>query len=302
MTLLCWQCNQILVEKLEDAPPRQLQCAVCRSITPCEDGIYKSLSEEQQQTYQQFVHEYELIRTSEGRGSLDDSYYRALPYKDLTGKLDQQWKIRARTFDYIQRHILPRSSSSILDLGSGNGWLSYRLTLQGHKPVAVDLLTNALDGLGAGKHYPLPFPRIQASVNRLPLPSGAFDLVLFNASFHYSENYEQTLREALRCTHKGGSVVIADTPWYANENSGLEMVAEKQSRFLSTYGFASNSVPSQEFLTPQRLDSLAKALGLKWTIHKPYYGVSWALRPLKAKLRHRRTPSRFHIFVARVAA
>ena len=37
----------------------------------------------------------------------------------------------------------------ILDLGAGNGWMSYRLALQGHLPIAVDLLTNDRDGLGA---------------------------------------------------------------------------------------------------------------------------------------------------------
>src|ERR1700761_2661476 len=100
MTLLCWQCNQPLTEKLEDTCPLQLQCSSCRAITRCEDGIYKTLSPEQQDAYQQFVEQYELIRSAEGRGSSEAAYYRALPYQDLTGKLEQQWKIRARTFDY----------------------------------------------------------------------------------------------------------------------------------------------------------------------------------------------------------
>ena len=66
-----------------------------------------------------------------------------------------QWAIRARTFRYIERKILPgiitlaQPALRVLDLGAGNGWMSYRLAKQGHAPVAVDLITNDQDGLEA---------------------------------------------------------------------------------------------------------------------------------------------------------
>jgi SAM-dependent methyltransferase len=302
MTLLCWQCAQPLTGFLEETSSPELICTNCQSVTPCIEGIYRALSPQQQEAYDRFIKDYEFIRAAEGRSSSDAAYYLALPYKDLTGRLASQWKIRARTFDYLKRHILPRTPVRILDLGAGNGWLSHRLALQGHMPVAVDLLTNHSDGLGAATHFSTRFPRVQAALHHLPFPSKTFDLTLFNASFHYSEDYQQTLAEALRCTRRGGIVAIADTPWYAKESAGLQMVAEKQSRFRTTYGFASNSIASQEFLTPARLASLALTLDLKWKVYKPFYGLSWSLRPLKAKLLRRRAPSHFRIFVAEVAA
>ena len=92
--------------------------------------------------------------------------------------------------------------------------MSYRLQSQGHTPVAVDLLTNNQDGLGAATHYTERlgslFPRVQAELDNLPFADSQFDLAIFNASFHYSENYEKTLAEALRCVRNGGMVVIAD--------------------------------------------------------------------------------------------
>jgi SAM-dependent methyltransferase len=192
----------------------------------------------------------------------------------------------------------------ILDLGAGNGWLSYRLALQGHLPIAVDLLTNDRDGLGAAVHYnsnihPL-FPRVQAELDRLPFVSSVFDLVIFNASFHYSVNYERTFAEAVRCTCPGGSIVIADTPWYAEEGSGRRMVEEKRKRFFATYGFASDSISSLEYLTPERLYRLQNAFKLEWSYISPFYGIRWALRPLRAKLARRRPPSQFRIYAARV--
>jgi SAM-dependent methyltransferase len=193
---------------------------------------------------------------------------------------------------------------NVLDLGAGNCWLSFRLALRGHQPVAVDLLLNAFDGLGAAAHYqrrvPNLFPRFRAELNRLPFADRQFDIAIFNASFHYSEDYRRTLAEALRCLRRPGKIIIADTPWYSRQQSGEAMLQERRSFFQAKYGFASNALPSLEFLTDERLEALQKSFGLRWTRLEPDYGMRWRLRPLIAKLRGRREPSRFRIYVAEV--
>jgi len=78
------------------------------------------------------------------------------------------------------------------------------------------------------------------------------------------------------------------------------MVAERQSAFLSRFGTASDAIGSREFLTDQRLNALEDQLGVRWQVHSPYYGLRWAARPLIAKLRGRREPSKFRIYVAEV--
>jgi SAM-dependent methyltransferase len=280
--------------------------------TQYRNGIWRALSPDRVDHFRKFIAEYELIRAAEGRGCAQPEYYLNLPFKDISGRNSGQWAIRARTFRAIQRSIvapLARRTGCalrILDLGAGNGWLSYRLALRGHLPIAVDLLTNDRDGLGAAAHYnthirPL-FPRVQAELDRLPFASSVFDLVIFNASFHYSVNYERTFAEAVRCTCPGGSVVIADTPSYAEEESGRRMVEEKHQAFFATYGFASDSIASLEYLTPARLQQLGTAFNLEWSEIKPFYGIRWALRPLRAKLAGRRPPSQFRIYAARVNA
>jgi len=93
-----------------------------------------------------------------------------------------------------------------------------------------------------------------------------------------------------------------DTPWYARQQSGDQMIAEKQSHFQRRYGFASNSIPSLEFLTPGRIRKLETALDIKVLTFRPFYGLQWSLRPLRAWFGRRRTPSQFRVFVVKVPA
>jgi hypothetical protein len=93
-------------------------------------------------------------------------------------------------------------------------------------------------------------------------------------------------------------VIVCDTPWYSKEDSGQKMVGERRATFLRNYGTSSASIESQEYLTDERLKSLESRLGVRWKTYAPNLGLKWALRPLLAKLRNRREPARFRIYVA----
>jgi len=260
--------------------------------------------------YAQFIEDYECIRAAEGRGSEHEEFYLGLPYIDASGNNSKQWFIRARSYDYLFKHMLKQIPQDrcgrILDLGAGNCWMSFRLALAGYRPIAVDLLTNNHDGLGAAAHYRKHlsdlFPRFQAEMTHLPFQNEQFDAVIFNASFHYSEDYEATLREALRCVRNGGMVIISDTPWYSSEKSGRQMVFERHAAFLQKHGTASDSIGSIQYLTDDRLQELEQLFSIKWTAHSPEYGIKWTMRPLMAMLLNRREPSRFRIYTARKGA
>jgi SAM-dependent methyltransferase len=287
-----------------------LDCTLCRLELRIHGGIVHALPPERVAHYARFIEDYERIRAAEGRGSESEDFYVGLPYKDISGRNSKQWQIRARSYDYLRTRVLgPRiraDGGRILDLGAGNCWMSFRLALAGYNPVAVDLLTNDHDGLGAAEHYRRHryelFPRFQAELSSLPFQAEQFDAVIFNASFHYAEDYEMAMREALRCVKTGGVVIISDTPWYSREESGRQMVSERHAAFLRRYGTASDSINSLEYLTDQRLQALEEHLSLRWKIHSPRYGFKWAMRPLVAKLRKRREPSRFRIYVVQKAS
>ena len=237
--------------------------------------------------YARFVREYESIRAAEGRGSSNDDYYLALPYRDPSGRLSAQWALRARTFRYIERKIMPRFTPlshyrlRILDLGAGNGWMSYRLASQGHAPVAVDLLTNDQDGLGAAKHYEqrlaISIPadsRRRSTICLLPIPN-----LIWRSSMLRFTTRRITKRRWLKrfaVSARGGTVLIADTPWYSDEWSGLRMLDERRALFIQRYGFPSDELKSLEFLTDQRLGALERRFDIQWQTHRPFYGDALA--------------------------
>lgn len=255
-----------------------------------------------------FLEEYRCIRHAEGRGSDDSEYYRALPFSDLSGRNAAMWAMRARTYSYFETNVLRQMEErekrplDILDLGAGNCWLSYRLSLRQHRTLALDIFSDERDGLRAARHYPMPFAVVEGEFDRLPVASGAFDLAIFNASIHYSTDYVRTLSGVRRRLRPGGAVVILDSPIYRLQEHGLRMVKEKHATFLRQYGFASDTLPSIEFLDLGMLKVLAETLAVKWQILKPWYGWRWHLRPLGAFLRRRRPPSRFWILIGTFSA
>lgn len=286
----------------------QMTCSTCAFRLRDDEGIWLALLPERRSYYAQFISDYEQIRAAEGRGSDTEDYYLSLPFCDLSGRNQSQWKIRSCTFCYLCEQILPRvrPAARILDLGAGNGWLSYRLALMGFRPVAVDLLVNKHDGLAAAKHYRSSlhsmFPCVQAENTRLPFEPEQFDAAIFNASFHYAENYSSPILETLRCLKPGGMIIVADSPWYREESSGEQMLAERRARFLNRYGTPSDSIPSREFLTDHRLRKLEQEFGFRWKRHTPSYGVRWAMRPWIARWHGSREPARFYIYTAEKSA
>ncbi|HUE97913.1 MAG TPA: class I SAM-dependent methyltransferase [Anaerolineales bacterium] len=298
---ICPRCRA----KLERSAPDRVTCPKDGLEFWNVEGIWRFLLPESEAHYARFIADYEAVRRSEGRGSASAEYYRVLPFKDLSGHFRGDWRIRARSFNVLVKNVLTRlqdpleRSLKVLDIGAGSGWLSNRLAAQGDRVIAVDLLVNEQDGLGAWKYYEHSFIPVQAEFNHLPVMDHFADTVIFNASFHYSEDYTITLKEALRVLSTEGRIVIMDSPVYRRDISGEKMVEEREAQFKQKYGFASDNLQSENYLTYARLDELAQELNLIWKTITPFYGLRWMLRPLVSTLLRRREPAKFKLIVGR---
>jgi SAM-dependent methyltransferase len=288
---------------LEDLPSGA-RCAVCVVEYPTVDGIGRFLPPVRVDAFAAFLHDYTTVRLAEGRASADPEFFRRLPEPTPGTPLEQQWRMRARTWEVVQRRILGVSSGPlrVLDVGAGVGWLSNRLTELGHEAAAIDLTVDPDDGLGAARHYRCEFVRLQAEMDALPVADSSVDLVVFNASLHYSTDLERTLHEALRVLAPNGRIVVMDSPLYRRRADGEAMIAERHADFDRRFGTRSDSVPSIGYLTSEMLATTAASLNLIWSRHRPWYGWTWAWKPWRARLHRRRAPSRFELLVAHRAA
>lgn len=240
-----------------------------------------------------FIASYAHIRTQEGRGSSDARFYRSLPYPDgLDSRWRRHWKIRAQGFEsLVDGVVLPMEGSgeplTILDLGAGNGWLSNRLAERGHDVVAVDLQTNDYDGLGCHKYYETQWLPVQAEFDHLPIANSSIDLVIFNASLHYSPSLRVTVSEALRVLKPHGRIAVLDSPIYRSERSGQKMIAKQP--YASKLGVG--------YLTWSALSHVAMDLGLTTEVTLTPRTFSELLLRLAKRFYLRREPANFGLVV-----
>ena len=277
-----------------------LHCPRCSERYDRVDGVWRCLPPARADHFRTFIRDYAAVRRGEGRGSDDAEYYRRLPSTLPDDPLAWQWSIRQRTWQHFERHHVAGwpPSTRVVDLGAGVGWASNRLAQAGHLPIAIDLSTDDRDGLCAARHFVRAWPAVHAEFDRVPLTDGQADAVIFNASLHYSTDYHRTMGEALRLLRADGVLYVIDSPLYTKPKAGEQMSAERHADFERRFGTRSDSVASIEYLTRGMLDALAEQHNLEWSMTRPWYGVNWALRPWRARVRRQRQPSRFVVMRA----
>ncbi len=283
------------------------RCRSCGVTYATSDGIWRLVASGRSETVEAFTHRYEAVRRREGWGSEDPAYYRALPFRDLSGRFTTTWRIRAGSYrTLIRRVVRPLEARLgcplvVLDLGAGNGWLAHRLAERGHRVAAVDLSTDERDGLGARRRYDGAYVPVHGDFDALPFPPGTADLVIFNASLHYSADARRTLAEARRVSAARGLIAVVDTPVYHAASAGARMVLERNGVLLHDHGIAPGDRAAEGFLTFARLRRLGASVGLRWRILHPLPWWSMRAHALAARLAGRRETATMPLIVGRHA-
>lgn len=298
--LACPDCRPAVV--LEAGPQVATACPNCGRDFPRQRGMLDFRP--QAPRLRQFLEEYESVRDAEGRGGASSTPVAELPWPRPDDPRAWEWYIRAISFDFLQTQALPTLGEGplkLLDLGAGSGWLSHRMSLLGHRPLAIDLSAHPRHGLEAAEGLDPGFPRLLADFDRLPLADGQVDLAVYNASLHYSPDLAFSLQEARRVLRPGGALIVLDSPIYRSRDAGERMRAARKADYLRRYGFESDALGAREYLLASELSELGRATGLEWTWMQPDYGWSWRLHRLQRRLATRRESAGFAVLVGRPA-
>lgn len=248
----------------------------------------------------EFLNYYRQVRKAESWGSPQIEYYLELPFRDITHRYSSLWKIRAKTYRAFMddlKSVYPHDSARILDVGAGNCWLSYRLAQQGYDVTAVDINLDPRDGLIVAHKFTqngsVRFQCVRAEFDFLPFQERSFDVIIFNASLHYSSNPVQTIRQTLPILSAQGAIYILDSPLYRNIESGKAMVRERMIDYHSRLGIQPPSKPVQSYLTFSQIEKIRTFANV--TMLKLNYSFWERVRPWLVSLFQRREPAKFFL-------
>jgi SAM-dependent methyltransferase len=272
-------------------------CRSCDAEVACRGGILRFLPDTRLAQIEPLIAQYRRVREQDGYRPRAAAYYRGLPRVARSDPQYLDWHVRQESFRHLCSRVLTRLGRRplrVLDLGAGTGWLSHRLTLLGHVCVAVDWLDDPDDGLGAARHYPTTFTRLQADFDHLPLVGGQFDAVIFNGSLHYAANPIATMRDALKALTDGGALVVMDSPVFVSDADGQRMLAERQQAFADRIGKPLEW--GAGYLTVEALAGTATEAGLMLRHIASRGGPGWAFRRWLAGRKLRRQPASFGVW------
>lgn len=293
----CPECRSDVLE----AGPERFVCLQCGRLFERQGGVWRFLTPTRGARLEPFIRQYRIVRQHEGRRPSAPDYYRRLPNVADSDPHATDWQIRRETYHHLLGHVLATGPLPIhmLDVGAGSGWLSHRLAALGHHAVAVDAIDDDMDGLGAARHYAAPFAVVQADFDALPFAPGQFDLVVFNGSLHYATDTAATIERAHGMLAPGGALVVMDSPMFRTDGDGVAMVGAKMRSFIADYGFTAVVPSGAGYLTFDGLARLAEKLALRPQFVPSRGSFGWRLSRRVARVRLRRAPASFGLWVAR---
>ncbi len=216
---------------------RALQCEACAQRYPVENGIPLLLKPDRAVALEKFCSQYDASRLQEGWASEHPNFYLELPFRDLSGRHVQEWRLRAKSFQLVQAWLEKYARGRalrILEVGAGSGWMSQLLA--GHHEVLAFDANAGPHGVSAIPSPQRRFMAVQAELDCLPLSGQAMDLIIANASLHYAPDAEIFLAQAQRVLRPQGRLLIMDSPVYPHPNA-LAAAHQRTRAYYTQLGF-----------------------------------------------------------------
>ncbi|APU39853.1 class I SAM-dependent methyltransferase [Streptomyces sp. TN58] len=130
----------------------------------------------------------------------------------------------------------PLAGARVADIGAGTGIATALLHRRGADVVAVE----PGDGMAAQLRLAHPrIPVLRGDGNRLPLVTGAFDLLTYAQAWHWTDP-ARSVPEARRVLRPGGALAI----WWNDSDTTVPWIAEQEARLAEF--FEAKADPAKE--------------------------------------------------------
>lgn len=185
---------------------------------------------ESAEKYREFERLYLAIRQTEGR-ILTVEQLRHFP--DISGfPYPDEWKVRLKSAKSLAKHI--KGVQEILEIGCGNGWLSYFLALKGHHVTGLDINLFELEQAATAFNLPnLIF--VYEDIFESNLPRGAFSHIIFSSSIQYFPSISDLFEAVFPLLNREGQIHIINSPIY--EASEVRQAQERSQKYYKQLGF-----------------------------------------------------------------
>ena len=173
--------------------------------------------------------------------------------------------------DRLLQLAQPKNGESVLDVGTGTGWLAIRCALEMEQGqiIGVDVTPEMLAQAALNAEKVGVKERIQfapASAMNLPYPDNQFEVVLSSLALHHT-TVSHSLDEMMRVLKPGGRIAIADmgapTAWRSAPLSWLILLIPRAGKLIGNPRVRAEAEAFQQTYTAEEWRSLLAAKGLK---------------------------------------
>jgi len=180
---------------------------------------------------------YLKLRIKENRIHPDE-VVRHLPELDRQHPNRKEWEMRKTTLQKLIKYLSGSGATSVLELGCGNGWLSYNLSNSLNAEIcAVDVNESELIQAGRVFNGKENLCFLYTNIFSRVLKPKQFDAIVLGSSIQYFEDLENLFRTLLDLVRPSGCIYIVDSPIYNNE-AAASAAKIRSAKYFDSLGFS----------------------------------------------------------------
>jgi SAM-dependent methyltransferase len=183
-----------------------------------------------------FEQQYIRLRAMENRIYSDEELFH-LPDIAPSHPHFKEWMIRKRSSgQLIAKLERKKDLLSILEVGCGNGWLSYQLSrIPGSRVIGLDVNLTELQQASRVFNTNSKLKFIYGDIRTGIINDMQFDVIVFAASIQYFSSVSGILNACLQYLYQNGEIHIIDSPFYRKKE--VEAARNRTKEYYSGLGF-----------------------------------------------------------------